>query len=360
MNAGYASIQPASNIRTPSAQSCEAQESCACGGSFPPAGNKLQSDTDYKDPDLEFTRRYISSSGMDARAAMGSGWGHNYSRYIMNPQQVKTGNTNYHAEFRRADGTYERFINQGGDVYVSSVDPARIIRTQPDNTWVLQTGTGVEKYDSGGRLVEVSRYGSTPVTLAYDTKGRLSTVTDGYGRSLVLAYNPANGLLATVTTPAGQVYAYSYETYTSGPSTRYRLASVQKPDGRLQRYLYEDPRFPANLTGIVDERGVRVGTFTYDAYGRLVSESRTGVSGSTALTYNPDDSVTVTGPGGDARTLVYTDVKKLRRLQRVTFSDGTFTEYTYDSNGLLQSKRDRGGQTTTYTYYPDGTRHQVT
>ena len=39
----------------------------------------------------------------------------------------------------------------------------------------------------------------------------------------------------------------------------------------MRRYLYEEPLFPRHLTGIIDERGLRIRTYTYDLSGRVAS-----------------------------------------------------------------------------------------
>jgi glutathione S-transferase len=50
------------------------------------------------------------------------------------------------------------------------------------------------------------------------------------------------------------------------------------PDGNVRRHLYEDLRFGGALTGLIDESGTRVSTWTYDSKGRATGVSHPDAS----------------------------------------------------------------------------------
>lgn len=48
-----------------------------------------------------------------------------------------------------------------------------------------------------------------------------------------------------------------------------QLTSVVWQDGANRRYHHEDARWPQAVAGIIDEAGVRYGSYAYDAQGRV-------------------------------------------------------------------------------------------
>src|SRR5690606_3324280 len=93
-----------------------------------------------------------------------------------------------------------------------------------------------------------------------------------------------------VIAPGGEIYSYGF-------GTEGTLDSVTYPDGTSRTYLYENNSYPQALTGIVDENGIRIRTWGYDAHGRAY-ESRLGgdvdrvtLSFYTSAVYKPQDEV---------------------------------------------------------------------
>jgi hypothetical protein len=77
------------------------------------------------------------------------------------------------------------------------------------------------------------------------------------------------------------VYTYGYATGTTIIGRKDRLQTVQRLDsagtaiwGRT--YLYEDGRFPYALTGILDQNGARLSTYSYAASGLVASSEAAG------------------------------------------------------------------------------------
>src|SRR5262249_27231965 len=130
-------------------------------------------------------------------------------------------------------------------------------------------------------------------TLTYDAQGRLTSVTDPFGRMLTLTYDTQNHI-ATMTDPAGGVYTYHGDN------------AVIYPDGKTRTYLYEDHRFPTALTCILDENSQRFATYAYDAQGRAISSEHAGGAEKTTLTYNANSTTTVTDARNTARIYSFT------------------------------------------------------
>src|SRR5260221_14260096 len=84
-----------------------------------------------------------------------------------------------------------------------------------------------------------------------------------------------------MTDPASHVYQYAYDA--AG-----RLSSVTYPDTRVRTYVYENTSFPFALTGIIDERGIRLATYGYDTGGRANLTELTGPDSHFTLSYAGD------------------------------------------------------------------------
>jgi RHS repeat-associated protein len=70
-----------------------------------------------------------------------------------------------------------------------------------------------------------------------------------------------------------------------------RLIAVSYPGGASRGYLYEEPALLNALTGIVDERGVRVATLGYDASGRATATQHAGTQSFGVSYSQPADTV---------------------------------------------------------------------
>ena len=100
--------------------------------------------------------------------------------------------------------------------------------------------------------------------------GKLSYVEDNFGRRLDFGYD-ADGRLKTLTTPVG-LFGYDYDELGN-------LIKVTHPDLTAESYLYDDPDDPHNLTGMIDENGIRAATYTYDGQDRcVISEGAGGLT----------------------------------------------------------------------------------
>ncbi|RPH66778.1 MAG: hypothetical protein EHM83_03140, partial [Burkholderiales bacterium] len=109
-------------------------------------------------------------------------------------------------------------------------------------------------FDADGRLAAIVAPNLDAIRLRRDDTGRLAEASDSSGRSIGFDY--AGARLAALRLPDGERVGYDYDAYG-------QLVGVRYPDGRTQRYHYEDPRAFHLLTGITDSDGRR-SRYAYD------------------------------------------------------------------------------------------------
>jgi YD repeat-containing protein len=138
-------------------------------------------------------------------------------------------------------------------------------------------------YADGNRLDFVYSDPSTPSSVA-PAAGYLLSAVDHFGRRVDLEYdlpaqgNPTtDGVIKRARTSSGDVIDFEY----SGS----KLSYVRWPSGERKGFLYGRPDFPYLLTGIVDEAGAAVTTFTYDQEGRAIGTFGAGGVNSFSVGY---------------------------------------------------------------------------
>lgn len=199
-------------------------------------------------------------------------------------------------------------------------------------------GSEVYEFDAHGRQTRTldPLNGSTRWQFFYQTDGRVSEVRDGDGRATVLSYS---GDDVSITAPGGQ--------QTTMARTSPTQSVVTTPDGQ-----YGMTYVPGGglMTGFARPNGAQ-STYTYTTEGKLISDSRAGITGSKRLTPSgsPEDfrvdvqtpanrqrvyeskriagatQMTTTDTDGTKDTELYFDTQ----VQRRTAPDGTVTEVAY-------------------------------
>ena len=147
----------------------------------------------------------------------------------------------------------------GGDI---TVYRARYVLTDPNHIR--------ETYDRFGKLLHIDYPDGVRETLSYQDS-RITGVENSLGQSIDIRYN-ADGYIASVSDESDRVWRYRY---LDG-----NLVELVNPDLTSIEYHYEDSNFPGGLTGITDERGVRISTFAYysDGLARSSYLGRPGAS----------------------------------------------------------------------------------
>ena len=211
-------------------------------------GNKYAIENDYVGNGpfpLQLTRYYsnqISTLG-DATGIVGPfgrTWGSYYGRRIY----YRTANSGISAYVIRPDRKVYPF-RPVGNVWTSNLNVQGKLAPRYDSGsvfigWTYREPDGdlTETYDVNGNLISIADPAGLTQTLAYPS-GKLSSVTDSFGRTLTFTYN-ASGFVQKIVGPdSGSVYQFDYDTSSN-------LTSVTYPDGRIKKYIYNEPAFTNN------------------------------------------------------------------------------------------------------------------
>ncbi len=305
-------------------------------------GNKFETQVDYAGAGvlpLTLLRHYNSLSTTNS-GALGANWTHNYSARLKILSKTSV-------QLIRADQQTLTFTLSNG-VWSADADVNSHL-TQQAKGWSYTTGADtVEQYTGGGYLTSIATRSGLTTTLVYDSKTRLSKVTDPFGHQLSFAYD-ANNRIASITLPNKGVLAYGYDVASN-------LATVTYPDGKSRQYVYENASYPHALTGIVDENGNRYATYSYDGNGIAVSSEHAGGVGKVTLSYDFNNGATnVTDALGNTRTYAYQTLYGIART--ITASqpcadcgNNDVTYKAYDANGNVNWQQDFNGNTTNIAY----------
>jgi RHS repeat-associated protein len=154
-------------------------------------------------------------------------------------------------------------------------------------------------FDSSGRLLSKVDANGNTTTLQY-TNGLLTKITDPVGRFITLAYD-AIGRVSSMTDPLNQVWHYTYEG-TPGVTAAPGLTTITDPKGGVTRYSYINP---GRIVSVTDPRGNVVKQITYDANGRVASQTFAD-GGTETYSYQLSGTIvtssTVTSPTGTTQT----------------------------------------------------------
>ncbi|HEV2679454.1 MAG TPA: DUF6531 domain-containing protein, partial [Rhodanobacter sp.] len=328
-------------------------------------GNSYHQEDDYLASSWLTFRRFYNSDSAVAPASIGIQWRHSFDRSL-----TIYGNPVSTIVMVRPDGKQETFTKANGAWSTElSVDQL----TETDNAQGVATSYSAfiganrrtETYDATGKLLTVTAESGQGITLTYSTAatptsvapraGMLLAVTDPQGRQLNFTYDYSTGRLYKVTLPDGGTLIYSYDTTSSN------LVSVQYPDTKTRQYVYNESsltsgaNLPNAMTGIIDEKGVRYETTTFDSTGRATSSTFAGAVGTTQVTYNADGTSSVTFPLGHTANFGLTTADGLGRVGTLDQPCGPdcgqpWRTRTYDSNGYPASYTDFNNITTQVSY----------
>ncbi|MBK8742437.1 MAG: hypothetical protein IPM02_24415 [Betaproteobacteria bacterium] len=202
-----------------------------------------------------------------------------------------------------------------------------------------EDGSEVYVFSSAGRHLRTqdALTGATRFQFAYDSAGRLATITDGSGNVTTLERD-AGGNPTAIVAPFGQrtVLTVQAEGY---------LASIANPAGETVQFTYNSGAAEGLLATLTDPRG-NLHHFFYDALGRLYRDEN---------------------PAGGVTLLARNDITARHYAVTVTKASGLATTYEVEALATGDERRTRidpsGAQTVSLLHadgsrqvtYPDGT-----
>lgn len=217
-------------------------------------GNKFQKEVDFEGVGL--ARYYNSLSGAWVSSF-------DYRLVVAGPSQVVTFPDGKVIPFSTAlkdkDSLGEGEDGVSGTYYNSFLHADHLVVRGGEVSY--KNADGLElKFQKDGRVSIIRRVlGSAISTLVVSYSGNDVLVSDAFGKVLKIS-NDANGNIKKAEYQ-GLILEYGYD-------SKSRLVSVRKRylDGSedIRYYHYESPQGDKLLTGITDERGIRVATWSYD------------------------------------------------------------------------------------------------
>ncbi len=319
---------------------CTATEGNPCS---PMTGHKSLTETDVRTGSIEITRHYNSSLELGS-GQMGKGWSHNYG-----PRLIFDGVYT----LIKPDGNVEEFSSTASGSFRSVTAPGKILMVAGDLAQLTYPGGLKEIYqlkpslDNGPeqyRLIEIysADLPDRAITLSYlESVESLGSITDPFGRQLRFEYDQA-GYISALLMPDGEQIRYLRD-------AEENLSEVIFQDGSKRVYLYEDPRLPHHLTGIIDENGARFATYQYDGFGRVTLSEHSGGANRVSLDYVDGSSTEVTGPLGNIRRYDFDPYKPSFDVSDVSDDNGV-TTYTRNPDGWPTEKRDAAGHIVQSSY----------
>ncbi|MDG9671070.1 DUF6531 domain-containing protein [Hahella sp. CR1] len=302
-------------------------------------GNKYQEELDIEfSPELRFARFYNS---LDQQ------WRYSYSANLVEFQ-----NKIYVYE---DSGRKSEFVYNNADSVYSPVNhlATQLTKDLSSGVWRFVAENGKEYlFDELGALKEEVYPNRKKIVITRDATQNF-VASDEQGNQIAVQLNYATHLASAELNGDLKV------TYAFDNAQKNNITNAAYPDGTQKNYHYEDPRFKNALTGISDEKGVRLATWTYNEEGKAESSEEFGNSEKSALTFNEDGSTTVVVSSGAQTTYYFERIHGVRKLVKV---EGDASEnclaanaaYTYDDSGYLDTVTDWEGVVTDYDHNDRG------
>ncbi|HZZ02877.1 DUF6531 domain-containing protein [Paraburkholderia sp.] len=308
---------------------------------FPANGNVTVSEVDFASGDtspLVFSRTYLSRPYDKAQTAMGGYWVNNWQRRL-DLSAVNAGTPKIAAY--RGNGQPLTFKWIGGAWAVPGTAGLSLTKAG-DGYFYLKDdllGTTEAYSDTTGKFYSETTRTGVIRKVTYDGRQRLSIVAwwpadnviQATATSIRLEYDN-NDRVVTLVDPLGMPTDYAYD-------GKGNLASVTAPYGHVRQYLYEDARFPNALTGVKDESGSRVATWTYDSSGRAISVTHPDTTRNVSLSYL---SGTTTLSDMSGISTYSFDVGDTLRPRSIATPGGTVSR-TWDAAGNLKQRQTPDG-----------------
>ncbi len=219
-------------------------------------------------------------------------------------------------------------------------DAGRIIRTNGP-----QGQVGLAQFNVNGQVAAVAEVGGGGATFGYDAAGNTNQSTDPTGASQTLAYDATANGLAQFTDAKGNGFTNTFDA--NGNAAKTTMA-----DGSTATYGYDAN---GNLIQSIDRNGLVTRT-SYNGRG-LVTQVVAADGSTTSYTYDTHANLLTATNASGTITMSYDGAD---RLTRITYPDGRFLQYGYNTGGQRTQMVDNTGFTTNYSYDAVGRLFTVT
>lgn len=264
------------------------------------------------------------------------------------------------------------------ETFTYDADGRQIDMTSHDGgTTGLNTET-TSSYDSLGRLTANTETeggllaGTAPISYGYDLAGHLTSIANPTGLNVTTTVSGATialgpGTLTRTYDAAGRMHSvtsWAGNTTTFGYDANSNLVSIAFPNATVAAYSYD----AADHTTAIVDTAPTVGTFlnlpyTYDANGRMASDSATSTPVATTRSYGYDpaghlaSASLAPAPVPATKSWGYDAASRLVQMAHL---GQTTTTLNYDAADELTSTTNAAGATTgIYSYDARGNRTQV-
>lgn len=331
------------------------------------SGTKVHSEVDiqtFGPQPMSLVRYYRSSYDVPA-SFVGANWQTNWHRRLdfgLSQEGVRVAAVQPDGRLKLYYESNGQFVSEPG-VYDQL---SKETQTNPDGTvstlgyrLLIAETDATERYDTSGKLLSVTERNGWVTTLTYSTSvseaprvGLLLAVRNGFGRRVEFTYDSA-GRPSSVTALGGATTRYGYDALS-------RLTTVTWPDGAQRRYHYEDSSRPAALTGITDESGARIATYSYGYQGRVTSTEKAGGRDRLQYAYGTQSTTVAGALGGGATSMTYSYLSNLGVYRPSSSSVACPTcgdpaaQTQYDANGNMLRSVGHDGRITRNTYDAKG------
>lgn len=338
-------------------QMCDAQAQSGLSTKapiIPATGEKFYTHSDYTGDGphaLNLIRTFRSrwsvsgAPGFAGLPGLGQSWAHNYSDSLV----VEGANT---ARFIQGNGSTSTFNwDATTATWKPATGPSTLVATTSPVAGYLLTRAEDDatlQFNASGKLLTLTERNGWTTSYSYNPSGQLAQVSNAFGRSITFSYNSA-GQLISVTTPDGQTISYTFD-------SALRLIGVGYSGNVSKNYLYEDARWPQSVTGVVDERGIRLATVVYDAQGRAVQSGYALGADQYSVAYpaSTDVATQVTDPLGTTRSYTYGTTQGKLAVTGATLPSGSggsdAASRVQNASGLIDQETDFTGVQTLYTW----------
>lgn len=305
------------------------------------SGEAYFSSTDFsfqgQGPRLSLFRKYRSFSTLGG--IFGYGW---RTDFDLNLTRDGSGNVT----ITDANGTQIYFTNNSG-TYINSPANFSTLTKNADNTYTITDKHGnATHYDISGRLNSVTdRNGNTLIFVYKPSQVGGTYIQDATGRKIVLNFD-ANGHVISSVDPTGKMFQYGYD-------TNGNLVSITDPVGAVTNYAYDANHKIIQFTNANGHHTY----YQYDVQGREVMNTQDNNTNKATLNYQVNNTTVVTDSLGHLNTYVFNNAGLL-----ISHIDplGNVTQQTWDGNMDLTSVTDARNNVTDFLYDVQGNLLQIT